>query len=631
MASRLIDQVRERAPEKFQEAVEKARETHVLKGGVNDEATKAIESGQMESLGGDAFDAAMGQEAIILADLRPAYFISNNTIDLQNETAADPALLKLIQDNKAMLERQAMGVGRVDLLHHRTLPYAGTGWLVDETIAVTNRHVARVFAEDSWNGYRFKEGRMGEDMEARIDSLRQFGTSGHNRAEVLEVLFIAGDREADIAFLRVRPLDGGTPLELSTKRTPNDHPVAVIGYPAKDGTRNDPDLMAKLFGDTDDHYGVKRFSPGFITGRRSGNILLTSDYTSLGGNSGSPMISLETGDAVGLHFAGLFGENNFCVASDIVAAAMARTMTMVSVPHELVAEAPTSDAGDFADRKGYAADFLGCSDLAVPLPALGGWASDIAPVSDDANGVLKYHHFSVIQSASRRLPLVTAVNIDGAQALKLKRKDKWRLDGRLAPEHQIGNELYRKNPLDRGHLVRRRDPGWGDTDRAKAAELDTFHYTNSAPQHKDLNQKDWVGLEDYIMEAAENRDFKISVFTGPVFRDDDKRLKHQPGAEDVQIPEEFWKVAVMVKDDGSLSATGYILSHGPMIRDMVETAFVLGEYRTYQVQIAKIEAETGLDFGTLRSHDPLGAELAAEAVFGTAAQAINGGDSLTLT
>jgi endonuclease G len=32
---------------------------------------------------------------------------------------------------------------------------------------------------------------------------------------------------------------------------------------------------------------------------------------------------------------------------------------------------------------------------------------------------------------------------------------------------------------------------------------------------------------------------------------------------------------------------------------------VFGEYKTYQVQITKIESLTGLDFGNLRNFDPL--------------------------
>lgn len=252
----------------------------------------------------------------------------------------------------------------------------------------------------------------------------------------------------------------------------------------------------------------------------------------------------------------------------------------------------------------------------------------MAPVADDDSGVLKYTHFSIIQSASRRLPLVTAVNIDGERAFKLKRRGEWRFDGRIADEHQIGNDLYARNPFDRGHMVRRRDPGWGDSrEEAQQGEIDTFHYTNSVPQHEGLNQRDWLGLEDYILEAAETRGFRVSVFTGPVFREDDRRLKPHVGSTEVPIPEEFWKVAVMINDvTGALSATGYVLSQGQMIRSLTEAAFILGEYATYQVQIARIEAETGLDFGHLRDVDPLGSAL--ENVFGRSAFRVEGPGSL---
>jgi endonuclease G len=294
-------------------------------------------------------------------------------------------------------------------------------------------------------------------------------------------------------------------------------------------------------------------------------------------------------------------------------------------------KAGATPSSRFRGRDGYRADFLGDGPLAVPLPGLGPRAADVAPVSDDPCGVLKYRHFSVIQSASRRLPMLTAVNIDGARSVALKRKDDWRLDGRLSADHQIGNELYASNPLDRGHMVRRNDPGWGTKSQAAQGENDTFHYTNSTPQHERLNQREWVGLEDYVLQNARTRGFRACVFTGPVFRDDDRRLKAQPGAQDVPIPEEFWKIAAMVNDDtGELSVTGYVLSHGPLIRDLVEAAFVYGEYKTYQVRIDRIEAATGFDFGALRDQDPLAAPGMNETLFGEAAIPIGGPGDLRL-
>ena len=89
----------------------------------------------------------------------------------------------------------------------------------------------------------------------------------------------------------------------------------------------------------------------------------------------------------------------------------------------------------------------------------------------------------------------------------------------MSDEFQVGNELYKRNPLDRGHLVRRLDPAWGNTrEEAVQAADDTFFYTNSTPQHSRLNQREWLRLEEYILDNAATHDLKVSVFTGPVSR-----------------------------------------------------------------------------------------------------------------
>jgi endonuclease G len=485
-----------------------------------------------------------------------------------------------------------------------------------------------IFAERLRSGYCFRKGRFGATIEARMDYRRFLGDDSHLRAEVTEVLYIAGDNEPDFALLRVAKQPDAPKLELlgAHPRIHLGEPVAVIGYPAEDGERNDQALMDQVFRG---QYQVKRFAPGFLTDRTDNGITLMADYSSLGGNSGSPLVALSDGRCLGLHFAGRFMENNYAVAADVIEAARKQLVTQVAVA-AIPIETPVTDIEALRGRKGYNPDFLGDGALSVPLPSLGNWHNDIAPLMNEPGHELRYHNFSVIQSISRRLPIVTAVNIDGAQSINLKRKGEWCLDGRIDKQHQIGNSLYANNPFDRGHMVRRRDPGWGPN--AQQAEIDTFHYTNCAPQHEDLNQGDWVGLEDYVLEAAETRDFRVSVLTGPVFRSTDKRPKPGFGDAAVQIPEEFWKVVVMVNaNTGQLSATGYVLSHGPMIQKLVESAFVYGKYKTYQVKIALIARETGLDFGDLTDADPLGADLAEEALFVTTAHLVDGPGSLLLS
>ncbi|MDI2589726.1 DNA/RNA non-specific endonuclease [Psychrobacillus sp. NEAU-3TGS] len=242
---------------------------------------------------------------------------------------------------------------------------------------------------------------------------------------------------------------------------------------------------------------------------------------------------------------------------------------------------------------GYDTQFLG-DDYEVPHPMFrSDLEQDVAQLKDGSN-VLHYTHFSIVMSKSRRLAYYTVVNIDGNQLMKIGRNDKWYLDSRIEIEYQCGPELYKNNPLDRGHLVRRLDPVWGDS--AERANKDTFHFTNCAPQQSKLNQKTWLDLENYILDNAENSNLKVTVFTGPVFRMDDIIYRG------VQIPAEFWKIAVIVKKDGNLSATAYLQTQKNLIEDL---EFAYGEYKTYQVPISKIEETTGLDFEDLRNYDPI--------------------------
>lgn len=267
-------------------------------------------------------------------------------------------------------------------------------------------------------------------------------------------------------------------------------------------------------------------------------------------------------------------------------------------------EAVTIDP-DYSTRKGYDPNFLGTGNRRVPLPRLSDAMKAKAAVNQQANGnnrfVLPYHHFSVVMNRERRLAFFTAVNIDGNFSYRIKREpDKWFFDPRLDREEQTGNEVYASNPLDRGHLVRRLDPAWGeDKQIAKTANDDTFHFTNCTPQHHEFNagQTMWAGLEDYILNNADAEDFRVTVFTGPVLHDGD------PEYRGVQLPRQYWKVVAMVRANGKLSATAYLLSQKSLIQD-IEEEFTFGAYRTYQVSVGKVEELTGLDFGALKTFQP---------------------------
>lgn len=268
------------------------------------------------------------------------------------------------------------------------------------------------------------------------------------------------------------------------------------------------------------------------------------------------------------------------------------------VPVETVAE-------DYSDRKGYQADFLA---TAVALPEV---VRDAADVLTYANGdvrdhVLRYEHFSVVMSRSRRQCFFSAVNIDGGQSHKSTRAG-WRRDSRIPQSAQILNECYGNPPkFSRGHMTRREDPVWGDPQSAERGNGDSMHVTNTVPQMQAFNSPIWLALEDYALQHARKDAMKISVFTGPYFDPAD------PTYYGVRVPVAFWKVIAFIHDDtGKLCATGYEMSQQSVLpADGRE--FVFGSFQSSQLNVAaqvpirSIEQRAGLSLGPLAGCDPLG-------------------------
>ncbi len=276
----------------------------------------------------------------------------------------------------------------------------------------------------------------------------------------------------------------------------------------------------------------------------------------------------------------------------------------VSVPLEVTvrlgeampetAETAEKAGRDYSDRKGYDSAFL-----ARPLP-MPGLSAELAEL---ASAELRYHHFSIVMNRRRRLALFTACNINGNLSKKPPRQhDRWIIDPRLPAGEQTDETAYRHKDLDRGHLVRRLDPAWGTESEAKAANDDTFHFTNATPQHHEFNAGStlWLGLENYVLDNADNHGLAISVFTGPVLAPDDEEFSG------VQLPRQFWKVVAMVKESGTLSVTGYLLSQAALIADLLtREAFSYGAYRMFQVPVRRVADLTGLRLDPHIAADPL--------------------------
>lgn len=246
-------------------------------------------------------------EALILPKLRPVLDVIDGDFRTDH-----PLWLKLNSDQpiRDRLQRALPAIGRIELPGHPDYPYGGTGFVVGKNLVMTNRHVAAIFT--SGVGTRritFKPRRKaGIDFKRELD--RPTGPTLPVRRVVMVHPFW------DMALLEVEGLNVG-PLKLSQREASASKmiEVAAIGYPAFD-PRNDEDVQNDLFRTV---FGVKRLQPGTLGGRENtesfGKFVpaYRHDCSTLGGNSGSALVDLETGEVVALHFGGREGLINWAV------------------------------------------------------------------------------------------------------------------------------------------------------------------------------------------------------------------------------------------------------------------------------------------------------------------------------
>ena len=251
--------------------------------------------------------------------------------------------------------------------------------------------------------------------------------------------------------------------------------------------------------------------------------------------------------------------------------------------------------------KGYDTDFLG---VRIAVPRLGSVRHADAVRLKNAISI-PYTHFSLALSQSRRLAIWVAWNIDGGKIRRLNRKGlKFDFDLRIPAQYQIGDDLYRANRLDRGHIARRADLTWGTTAEAQRANVESFRFTNVTPQMDNFNQSHqggiWGELENAVYEEAEVDQLRVSVFGGPIFHDDDRLYRN------LQVPREFYKVLAYL-EDGVLKAKAFLLTQRLDGLEVMD----LDPFKVYQVTLAEIETRCDFSFPKLlRDADTFAKKLA---------------------
>lgn len=247
-----------------------------------------------------------GLEAIVMLTGRPPLLIQDGSF------FKPPESWKILEQHRKAIEGIFPSIGRIEVTGHPSFDWIGTGFLVAPDVLMTNRHVAVEFCE---MGARRKWQFMA-NMTSRVDYIEEINAT--QPAEFAITKIIGVHDTMDLALFQVEMTSGAgkvapKPLKLATKPPGNmqQRMVYVVGYPAWDGRRNDPLEMQRIFANI---FNVKRLQPGFVTRWDQASRILSHDCSTLGGNSGSCVVDLETHTVIGLHFGGRYLQSNSAIA-----------------------------------------------------------------------------------------------------------------------------------------------------------------------------------------------------------------------------------------------------------------------------------------------------------------------------
>lgn len=237
---------------------------------------------------------------LVLRLMRPAPLVNDGALPglpLEGGSRAFPAW----DGFRAAVAPRLRSIGRLDRAAGNE--HSGTGFLVAPNLVLTNEHVladlgyGTHYLADGQAVIRFK---LEQDADGAYES--------HPIRRVRSV-----HPSADLALLEIDPI-GSPVVEFAAEPAQAGESIVVVGFPAA-GTGRNPYFVPLLFQNI---FGLKRAAPGVLL--QTDLSQLWHDASTLGGNSGSPVFSIASGQVVGVHNAGQFMWRNYAVPAAIASA-----------------------------------------------------------------------------------------------------------------------------------------------------------------------------------------------------------------------------------------------------------------------------------------------------------------------
>lgn len=257
-------------------------------------------------------------EVIVRVDgSRPSFMIRNG--DADRKTSPVGVWESILDASNELLREAFDWVGRIDM---PGLPqdFAGTGFLVHPDVMVTNRHMLQLITDKN------PDGSWTVKPDVTIDFGHEFRARASLRRRAVRKVAFAGAKlinspidhtKLDMAVFELAAEPGNPDPDPDAYFSINMAPelvspgatVYIIGYPGDPGPFEAPFLLLEqLFRRT---FGCKRLAPGIVhaSGIPLPDTSIAHDATTLGGNSGSPVIIAGREKSVcALHYGGRSAE-----------------------------------------------------------------------------------------------------------------------------------------------------------------------------------------------------------------------------------------------------------------------------------------------------------------------------------
>ena len=189
--------------------------------------------------------------------------------------------------------------------------------------------------------------------------------------------------------------------------------------------------------------------------------------------------------------------------------------------------------------------------------------------------LIRHKAYSLVYDTGHRLSKWVAYSLsDKHTDGPYKRGNIFMVDPDLAL-YTDNSEDYRGSGYDRGHLAPAADMKWSEM-----AMVESFYYSNMAPQLPAFNRGIWSRLETQVREWA-NKEHLLYIVSGPILKPSLNRI----GKNKIAVPKFFYK-ALLAYDPPHMKGIAFLLENEESRSDLEH----------YSLSIDSLEHLTGLDF-----------------------------------